>query len=49
MVRGDTMRYKKNNRGSYILTDKGKQILENEYKRIRKQADDYKKLFGEER
>lgn len=36
-------------RKSYILTDKGKQILENEYKRIRKQADDYKKLFGEER
>ncbi len=35
-------------RRSYILTDKGKEILENEYNRIQKQADDYKKIFGEE-
>ena len=35
-------------RRSYILTDKGRQILKNEYNRIRRQADDYKKLFGEE-
>ncbi len=36
-------------RRSYILTDKGKQILESEYNRIRKQADDYINLFGEEK
>lgn len=35
-------------RRSYILTEKGEEVLENEYNRIRKQADDYKKLFGEE-
>ena len=35
-------------RRSYILTKKGKQILESEYNRIRKQADDYEKLFREE-
>lgn len=35
-------------RRSYILTEKGKQILESEYNRIRKQADDYEKLFREE-
>ena len=28
---------------SYILTEKGKEILDNEYKRIQKQANDYKK------
>lgn len=36
-------------RRSYILTDKGKDILKNEYNRIQKQADDYKKIFGEEK
>lgn len=35
-------------RRSYILTEKGRQLLENEYNRIRKQADDYEKLFREE-
>ncbi len=34
---------------SYILTEKGKEILENEYTRIRKQADDYRRLFEEEK
>lgn len=34
---------------SYILTDKGKEILENEYKRIQKQAEDYRRLFEEEK
>ena len=36
-------------RRSYILTEKGRQLLENEYNRIRKQADDYIDLFGEEK
>lgn len=33
---------------SYIITDKGKEMLEKEYKRIRAQADDYVMIFGEE-
>lgn len=36
-------------RRSYILTEKGKDILANEYKRIRTQAEDYRRLFGEEK
>ena len=36
-------------RRSYILTEKGRQLLESEYNRIRKQADDYINLFGEEK
>ena len=36
-------------RRSYILTKKGKEILETEYKRIQKQADDYRRLFEEEK
>lgn len=35
-------------RRSYMLTDKGKEVLENEYNRIRKQADDFRRIFGEE-
>ena len=34
---------------NYILTEKGKEILENEYKRIQKQTDDYRRLFEEEK
>ena len=39
MVRGDTMRYKKNNRGSYILTDKNGNdftVTKKEYEEISK-------------
>ena len=35
-------------RRSYILTPKGREMLEKEYLRIRAQAVDYEKLFGEE-
>ena len=35
-------------RRSYILTPKGREMLEKEYLRIRAQAEDYEKLFGEE-
>lgn len=35
-------------RRSYILTDKGKKILETEYKRIRTQAEDYRRILREE-
>ena len=34
-------------RRSYILTEKGREMLEKEYQRIRAQAGDYEKLFGE--
>lgn len=33
-------------RRSYILTEKGKDMLEREYRRIRAQALDYQKIFG---
>ena len=35
-------------RRSYILTEKGKETLENEYKRICTQIIDYRRIFGEE-
>jgi len=35
-------------RRSYILTEKGKDILKKEYERITLQARDYRLLFGEE-
>ena len=35
-------------RRSYILTDKGKEMLEREYQRIQAQAVDYRRIFGEE-
>lgn len=36
-------------RRSYILTDKGRDMLEKEYGRICAQAADYRRIFGEER
>lgn len=33
---------------SYILTEKGKEMLEKEYQRILAQAVDYQRIFGEE-
>ena len=33
---------------SYIITEKGKDMLDNEYNRILAQINDYKKAFGEE-
>ena len=35
-------------RRSYILTDKGRELLGKEYQRIRAQALDYERIFGEE-
>ena len=35
-------------RRSYILTDKGKEMLDNEYMRIQAQAEDYRRIFGKE-
>lgn len=35
-------------RRSYILTDKGRTALREEYERITAQANDYRRLFGEE-
>ena len=35
-------------RRSYILTAKGREMLEKEYQRIRAQAEDYCRLMGEE-
>lgn len=32
-------------RRSYVLTDKGREVLETEYQRLRQQAEDYKRLF----
>ena len=34
-------------RRSYILTEKGREMLEKEYDRIRAQAEDYDRIFGE--
>ena len=33
---------------SYILTEKGKEMLDKEYARIQAQAQDYRRIFGEE-
>ena len=35
-------------RRSYILTKKGRDMLEREYRRIRAQAADYRRIFGED-
>ena len=35
-------------RRSYILTDQGRRILGEEYDRIRRQAEDYRRFYGEE-
>ena len=35
-------------RRSYILTDKGKEMLDKEYRRIQAQAEDYRRIFGKE-
>ena len=35
-------------RRSYILTSKGHSILKDEYERIQQQAEDYRRLMGEE-
>ena len=35
-------------RRSYILTDKGKEMLDKEYQRIRAQALDYRRIFRKE-
>lgn len=33
---------------SYVLTDRGKEMLDREYGRIRAQAEDYRRWMGEE-
>ncbi len=35
-------------RRSYLLTEKGREMLAREYARIRAQAEDYERFFGEE-
>ena len=35
-------------RRSYILTDYGRETLEREYRRISAQAEDFRRIFGEE-
>ena len=35
-------------RRSYVLTDRGREILKTEYDRIRQQMADYARIFGEE-
>ena len=35
-------------RRSYILTDKGRTTLRDEYERLRRQAEDYRSFYGEE-
>jgi len=35
-------------RRSYILTGKGKEMLDKEYQRIQAQALDYRRIFGKE-
>ena len=35
-------------RRSYILTDKGKEMLDKEYQRIQAQAEDDRRIFGKE-
>ena len=36
-------------RRSYILTEKGQDVLDKEYRRIQAQADDYRRFFGKEK
>ena len=36
-------------RRSYLLTDKGRETLDKEYRRIQAQAEDYRRHMGEER
>ena len=33
---------------SYILTEKGREVLKNEHDRLKKQMTDYEKIFGKE-
>ena len=35
-------------RRSYILADRGREMLDREYRRITAQAEDYRRIFGEE-
>ena len=35
-------------RRSYVLTDRGREMLEREYRRVLAQAADYRRVFGEE-
>ena len=35
-------------RRSYILTDRGREVLQSEYERIKKQMEDYTRIFGKE-
>ena len=35
-------------RRSYLLTDQGRQVLAAEYRRLCAQAEDYRRVFGEE-
>lgn len=35
-------------RRSYLLIDRGREMLDREYRRIRAQAADYRRIFGEE-
>ena len=35
-------------RRSYILTNKGKKMLDKEFRRIQAQAEDYRRIFGKE-
>ena len=35
-------------RRSYALTDKGREVLQSEYKRIQKQLEDFNRIFGKE-
>lgn len=35
-------------RRSYIITDKGRAMLAGEYDRLRRQAEDYERIFGKE-
>lgn len=35
-------------RKSYIITEKGKEMLDAEYERLRRQASDYEMIFGKE-
>ncbi len=35
-------------RRSYILTDAGRELLRREYMRVTRQAEDYRKIFGED-
>lgn len=35
-------------RRSYLLTEKGRETLREEYRRLRAQSEDYRRIFGEE-